>query len=377
MTSEGDFTLGVEEEYLVVDPDTRAPRVDGDRLLAAARAGLGDRVSPELQASQLEVSTAVSQTLAEVRADLEGLRRELSAALAPEGACIAATGSHPFASWRDSRITEKEAYLRLERDYQQLAREQLICGCHVHVGIADPEVAIRVLNRVRPWLSPLVALAANSPFWSGADTGYASFRTEVWRRWPMAGTPAAFADRAEYDRLVETLLATGSIDEPARLYFDVRPSARYPTLEFRVTDVCLTVDEAVMVAGLIRALCRTGHRDWVAGRPVPDIRPELLRAATWRAARYGLDGDLLDAAAGRTGTAAEVVGDLLAYVRPALEEAGEWEEIAGLVERTMASGTGAARQRRAFAAAGRLEDVVDAVIAETAAPVPSSDVSGR
>lgn len=140
MTSEGDFTLGVEEEYLVVDPDTRAPRADGDRLLAAARAGLGDRVSPELQASQLEVSTAVSETLADVRADLEGLRRDLSAALAPEGAAIAATGSHPFASWRDSRITEKEAYLRLERDYQQLAREQLICGCHVHVGIADPEV---------------------------------------------------------------------------------------------------------------------------------------------------------------------------------------------------------------------------------------------
>ena len=377
MTAEGDFTLGVEEEYLVVDAESGAPRLDGDRLLAAARAELGDQVQPELQVAQLEIGTEVCSTLDEVRRGLCRLRGRLADAVGREGAAIAASGTHPAASWRDGRITPKDAYLRLERDYQQLAREQLICGCHVHVGIADPDVAIRVLNRVRPWLSPLVALAANSPFWSGADTGYASFRTEVWRRWPMAGTPAAFADRAEYDRLVETMLATGSIDEPARLYFDVRPSARYPTLEFRVTDVCLTVDEAVMVAGLIRALCRTGHREWVAGRPVPDVRPELLRAATWRAARYGLDGELLDAAAGRTGPAAEVVGDLLAHVRPALDEAGEWEEIAGLVERTMASGTGAARQRRAFAAAGRLEDVVDAVIAETAAPMPSSDVSGR
>ena len=366
MTAEGDFTLGVEEEYLVVDAESGAPRLDGDRLLAAARAELGDQVQPELQVAQLEIGTAVCSTLDEVRHGLCRLRGRLADAVGREGAAIAASGTHPAASWRDGRITPKDAYLRLERDYQQLAREQLICGCHVHVGIADAEDAIVVLNRVRPWLSTLVALAANSPFWMGTDTGYASFRTEVWRRWPTAGTPGTFADRAEYDGLVADLLATGSIDAPARLYFDVRPSARYPTLEFRVTDVCLSVDEAVMVAGLIRALCRTCLLDAAAGRPEPNVRTELVRAATWRAARHGLDADLLDAAARTTAPAADVVAGLLAFVRDALEDAGEWDEISSLVNRTLAHGTGAARQRRAFAADGRLEDVVDLLVAETA-----------
>jgi carboxylate-amine ligase len=361
----GDFTLGVEEEYLVVDPETRAPRLDGDELLAAAREELGDRVEAELQISQLEVGTAVWTDLDDVRRDLLRLRSGLASALEREGAAIAASGSHPFASWRDVHITPKESYLRLEKDYQQLAREQLICGCHVHVGIADPELAIGVLNRSRPWLATLVALAANSPFWMAADTGYASFRTEVWRRWPTAGTPDPFADRAAYDRLVDDLLATGSIDEPARLYFDVRPSARYPTLEFRVTDVCLDVEEAVMVAALIRALCRACARDAAEGRPEPDLRAELVRVATWRAARHGLDADLLDLSTCRTAPAADVVGSLLAYARPDLEDAGEWDEVSGVVERTLRRGTGAVRQRRAHESSGRLEDVVDLVVAET------------
>jgi carboxylate-amine ligase len=365
MPAQGDFTLGVEEEYLVVDPETRAPRLDGYDLLAAARAELGDRVQAELQVSQLEVGTAVHTALDDVRRDLRRLRSGLAAVLEQEGAAIAASGSHPFASWRDGRITPKESYRRLEQDYQQLAREQLICGCHVHVGIADPDLAIAVLNRVRPWLATLVALAANSPFWMGADTGYASFRTEVWRRWPTAGTPEPFADRAAYDRLVDDLLATGSIDEPARLYFDVRPSFRYPTLEFRVTDVCLDVDEAVMVAGLIRALCRVCAREAGDGRPGPEVRSELIRAATWRAARHGLNADLLDVSACRTAPAAQVVASLLAHVRADLEDAGEWDDVSGLVDRTLEGGTGAVRQCRAYAAAGRLEDVVDLVVEET------------
>ncbi|MFP5377276.1 MAG: carboxylate-amine ligase [Acidimicrobiia bacterium] len=371
MAATGDFSLGVEEEYLVVDRRSRAPRLDGERLLAAARARLGERVQPELQVSQLEVGTAVCTTLDEVRRQLGWLRRGLAAALAEEGAAIAAAGTHPFASWRDGRITPRETYRRIEDDYRQLAREQLICGCHVHVAVADPELAVQVLNRVRPWLPALVALAANSPFWMGADTGYASFRTEVWRRWPTAGTPGTFADRAAYDRLVADLLATGSIDDPARLYFDVRPSSRYPTLEFRVTDVCLDAEEAVMVAGLVRALCRTCAGEARDGRPLPEVRTELIRAATWRAARHGLDADLLDLAARRAAPAAEVVGGLLAAVRPALDGAGEWDEVGALVRRTLARGTGAARQRRALAAAGRFEDVVDLVVAETAPePLP-------
>jgi carboxylate-amine ligase len=286
--------------------------------------------------------------------------------LAESGSRIAALGTHPFSNWReDPGVSPK--YERLERDYQQLAWEQIICGCHVHVGICDGETAIDVMNRVRPWLSPILALAANSPLWEGDDTGYASYRTELWRRWPMAGTPEPFASRAEFEDVVESLFATGAIDDHARIYWDVRPSARFPTLEFRVTDVCLTVDETVMVAGLIRGLVRTCHEQSRAGDPVPEARSEVIRAATWRAARYGLDADLVDVLAREAVPAGIMVDRLLDFVGPGLRDLGDWEEVSRLVKRTVGGGTGAARQRAVLARTGRLEDVVDYAVAETAA----------
>ena len=234
-------------------------------------------------------------------------------------------------------------YEVVEREYQQLAREQIICGVHVHVGVEDPELAIRVVNGVGPWLSPIVALAANSPFWGGRDTGYASYRTEMWRRWPMAGTPAPFADRAEYDALVDALFRTGSIDDHARIYWDVRPSAKFPTVEFRVADVGLNVDDAVLVAGLVRAPGRDSARPPRAGRPT--VRPELIRAATWRAARYGVGGELVDVEAGRPARPGRSSSRFLDRLRPALVDLGDWDEVSELVERVLAGGTGADRQR--------------------------------
>ena len=364
----GPFTIGVEEEYLVLDAVTRAPVPAGDLVVRRAHQRLGDAVHTELQRAQLEVNTPVCPTLAEVRDHLVHLRREVSSAAASEGAVVAATGTHPVASWRDhASITPTEPYLRLERDYQQLAREQLICGCHVHVGIADAELAIQVMNRVRPWLSVVLALAANSPFWAGIDTGYASYRTEIWRRWPTAGTPEVFSDRAEYEELVEALVVTGSIDAPARIYWDVRPSARFPTLELRVTDVCTTVDEAVMVAGLVRGLARACALEAAAGVPLPRPRAELLRAATWRAARYGVEADLVDVLGGRAVAASDLVGALLDFVRPSLEELGDWGETSDQVGAVLAHGNGAVRQRAAYARRGNIEDVVDLVVTETAA----------
>src|SRR5205085_7964911 len=215
-----------------------------------------DDVHPELHPSQLETNTPVGETLSDVRAAVIRLRRELVATVAAAGCRLAASGTHPFSAWTDDPTVNPE-YAVVEREYQQLAREQVICGGHVHVGIDDPEVAIAVVNGVGSWLSPIVALAANSPFWGGRDTGYASYRTELWRRWPMAGTPAPFADRADYEALVDALFRTGSIDDHARIYWDVRPSAKFPTVEFRVADVGLTVDDTVMIAGLVRALVAT------------------------------------------------------------------------------------------------------------------------
>jgi carboxylate-amine ligase len=341
------------------------PRADD--VLADARADGKGKLQHELQLVQVEAGTGVCQTLSELRDQVLGLRRTLADSAERAGCRIASAGSHPFSPGDDSRVTPKPAYLRLERDYQLVTREQLVCGCHVHVGIADPEMAVRVMNRVRPWLPTVLALAVNSPFWLGEDTGYASFRTEIWRRWPLAGTPDVFASRAEYEELVELMLKTEAIDDPARIYWDIRPSARFDTVEFRVTDACLRVDETVMVAGLFRALARTACDEEVAGRPVVKVRPEMLRPAVWRAARYGTDGELIDLVEGRSHPAPEVVRDLLVRLRPVLEDAGDWEHVEGLVEAVLRDGTGAARQRRAFARREELSDVVDTVVAETVA----------
>jgi carboxylate-amine ligase len=336
------------------------------RVLPAARPELGDRVQPELYRSQVEMNTPVCATLGEVRDAVRRGRRALAEAAEGEGLRLAAAGTHPFSHWGDQTVTDKTRYRNLAQDYRQVFREQVVFGCHVHVGIQDQEAAIRTMNRVRPWLPVLLALSANSPYWLGADTGYASYRTEVWNRWPMAGMPQAFASRAEYDRLVETLMATGSVREPTKLYWDVRPSARQETLEFRVADVCMGVDEAVMVAGLARALALVCHDAAARGEPDPAPRPELLRAAKWRAARHGLDADLVDAAAGRARPAAEMVRLFLDRVRPGLEAGGDLEEVTELVETTVARGTGAARQRAVFERTGSLEAVVDLVVEATA-----------
>jgi carboxylate-amine ligase len=363
---EEEFTIGVEEEYQIIDPQTRDLRPRGSLVLSEAQQRVGHEVQPELYQSQIETGTPVCRTLADVRAEIIRLRREVIAAAGKAGSRIAAAGTHPFSHWEDQTLTPKPRYIGIAQDYQQLAREQIIFGCHVHIGISDREAAIQVMNRVRPWLSVMLALTANSPFWLGADTGYASFRTEIWRRWPMAGTPQVFASRAEYDHLVDSLTSIGLIEDGTKIYWDVRPSARFETLEFRVADVCMTVDEAVMTAGLARALAETCYGAVRRGEALERVRPELLRAAKWHAARYGLDADLMDVRAHRAVPARQMVEQFLAFLRPALEERKEWDEISGIVGGVMARGTGARRQREVYARTGRLEDVVDFVVEETA-----------
>ena len=360
-----DFTIGVEEEYQIIDPETRELRQRAGRILPKAKEVVGEDVTGELYLSQIEVGTPVCRTLAEVRGELVRLRRGLIASAERDGCRIAAAGTHPFSHWDRQAITPKPRYFGIAADFQQLAREQIIFGCHVHVGINDREAAIQVMNRARPWLAPLLALSANSPFWLGLDTGYASYRTELFQRFPTVGTPNVFASRGEYDDLVASLVATGSISDASKIYWDVRPSSHFETLEFRVSDVCMTIDEAVMVAGLCRALARSCHDSHVRGEPIEHARPELLRAAKWRASRYGIAGELIDLEARRAVPAAERIDAMLSTLRPALEDAGEWDEISSLVSQTVSRGAGSSRQREALARSGRFEDVVDAIVAET------------
>jgi carboxylate-amine ligase len=363
--SKEDFTIGVEEEYQIIDPVTRELRSRQQQILPIAEKTLGKEVQPEAQQSQIEIGTPVCRSLAEVRAELVRLRRELIAAAAKDGNQIAAAGTHPFSAWEEQQIAPKERYQALMRDYQQLTRELIIFGCHVHVGISDPEMAICVMNRARVWLAPLLALAASSPFWFGTDTGYVSYRTEVWGRWPISGPPLIFSSHAGYQTLVEDLVATGAVEEATKIYWDARLSEHYPTVEFRVTDVCMTVDEAVMVAGLVRGVARTCYEQALADKPFPAVRHELLRAAHWRAARYGLDTELIDVEEKRAIPAGELIEKFLAFVRPSLEEYGDWDEVSLLVRETMQQGNGAARQREVYKRTGRLEDVVDYIVAQT------------
>ncbi|MDQ3784378.1 MAG: carboxylate-amine ligase [Actinomycetota bacterium] len=360
------FTVGVEEEYQIIDPETRSLRQRAEAILSRAESAPVN-VEAELQQSQIEIGTPVCDDLAQVRAELVRSRRAVSTAAAQEGMWIGAAGSHPLADPAHGAITPKERYLGMAKDYGQLAREQIVFGYHVHVGIDDREAAVQTMNRMRGWLSPMLALGGSSPFWMGRDTGYSSYRTDVWGRWPMAGSPEVFKSRAEYEDVIKLLVTTESIAEETRIYWDVRPSARFDTLEFRATDACMTVDEAVMIAGLARALTRRCYEQAVRDEAIPVVRPELLRAAKWRAARYGLDATLIDLHKHRSRPAFEVIHGWLTFLRPSLEDNGDWEEISALVQQTIDRGTGSARQRNAFGRGRRLEDVVDLVVAETGA----------
>jgi YbdK family carboxylate-amine ligase len=342
-------TLGVEEEYHLVDADTVALRAETGLVKPMQEClgadGMNGTASSEISSTLVEIATPICSTLPEVRERLVTARRAADKCARDRGLRILAAGSHPFAQVGDMRLTVTVRYLRLWEQWGVLATQQGIAGCHVHVSVADPDTAITVMDRSRPWLATLLALTGSSPFWEGIDTGYQSFRTVWFGRWAMTGPPDPLGDRAGYDALVDQLVRTGVIDDASYLYWDVRPSVRYPTLEFRVADVCPRVDDAVLHAGLVRSLVRTLAREADEGTAVPSLRPEVARAARWRAARHGVDGQLFDPGTFALRPAADVVNRFLRYLRPDLEEHGEWDVISDLAGDVLARGTSSRSQR--------------------------------
>jgi carboxylate-amine ligase len=361
-----EYTLGVEEEYQVVDAGSRGLEPRGGPVLERAQQTLGEQVVPELRASQVEVVTSVCRTLAEVRAQLVWLRRVVGEAARLEGCRIVAASTHPFSRWQEQRITSDDRYEKLLENYGRLIRQQLAFGFHVHVGLADREAALGVMNHLRVWLAPLLALSANSPFWLGEDTNYASYRTQVWGSLPAAGPPGPFSSLEEHDALIDALVETGGVLDTSSIYWDLRLPEALDTVEIRVADVPSRVDEAVMLAGLCRALVQACHERVENEEPYPDVRPELLGISHWNASRYGLDGDLVDVEARRAIPAREMVEKMLHFARPTLEDQGDYDEVSSLLHDTLKEGNGARRQRRAYERTGRLEDVVDELIEETA-----------
>ncbi|MCW2605879.1 MAG: putative Carboxylate-amine ligase, partial [Frankiales bacterium] len=274
--------------------------------------------------------------------------------------------THPTGTWRQQRLTPGVRYLELVERWGLLALQQMITGCHVHVGVDDPETAVQLLGHLRADLPVLLALSGSSPYWEGTDTGYASYRTLWYSRWPVTGSPEVFADRAAYDETVARLVAAGIVDDPSHLYWDARPSVRYPTVEVRVADTMPLLDDVVLHAGLARSLVRVGAAQAVRGAQEPQVRSEVVRAARWRAARHGLEDTLLDLRAGEQRPASDVVRSLLARLRDDLEGAGEWDEVSALAEQALGRGTSAARQRAVHARTGALDDVVRLLLEETA-----------
>ena len=386
-------TVGVEEELLVVDAHGRPVPGGPQALRVAARCGEGEtaeqhdrserdggepptgaQLLPELKAQQVELSTEVCGTLDEVDGRLRHWRSRADAAARAVGARAAALATSPVAV--DPVATAGERYARMIDAFGLTAEEMLTCGCHVHVSVEDDEEGVAVLDRIRPWLPVLTALTANSPFWQGADTGYASFRSQVWRRWPSAGPNQPFGSAAEYHRLVDDVLATGTVLDTGMLYFDARLSETWPTVEIRVADVALEVADAVTLAGLVRGLVDTAARDARAGVPVPAVRTEVLAVATWRAGRSGLSGDLVHPLTWRPEPAADVLEALLEHVRPALAEAGDEQRVSDGLRQLRSRGTGADQQRRVFEQSGDLPAVVRAAVARThGEPAPTAQAT--
>ncbi|MEU7878540.1 carboxylate-amine ligase [Microbispora bryophytorum] len=371
------LTLGVEEEFLLADPRTGRV-VPAAREIRERAAGPGaDRLVFELTQFQLESNTAVHTSLRDLHGDLLEMRRAAAGAAASAGLALVACGTALDGNPGVPPLSPCPRYQAMLREFGAIMDGQGVCGCHVHVGIADREEALRVSNHLRPWLPVLQALAANSPIADGRDTGYASWRAPMMGRWPSAEPPPFFRSVEHYESLVAGMLAGGTILDRGMIYWMVRPSDHVPTLEIRAADVCPTAGETVLLAGLVRGLAETALRDVRAGVPAPEVEDTLLRAAYWRAARDGVDGEALDLLAGAGVSGDRVSGNrvpawrlvdrLLDHVRPVLEENGDWTPLTDQIERLRRSGSGAARQRAAYARRGRLCDVAELLMAQTSA----------
>ncbi|GAA4008593.1 glutamate--cysteine ligase [Allokutzneria multivorans] len=342
------LTVGVEEEFLLVEAETGNLSWEGPALLRAASGSDGD-LQPELTRCQVESATPVCTTATEVLENLRELRGTLAEHARRRGLRLIATGTAPLHEPAPPRLTENPRYRRISEHAGALATASPCCGCHIHVGVPDREVAVQVVNHLRPWLPVLLALSVNSPFSGGADTGYESWRSLSWSQWPSAGPPPYSDSHAAYEESVRELLDSGAAMDRAMIYWDVRLSDEWPTVELRVCDVMPTASEATLLAVLARALVA---RAVESEEPAPRLSHHALRSALWRAARDGISGQGYDLRTGRLVPMSELVEQLVDWTAPELEQFGDLGFVRSTVPRLSQLGSGALRQRRAFAEGG-------------------------
>jgi carboxylate-amine ligase len=360
------FTLGVEEEFQIIDPETRELRSHVQEILDEGKRLLKERVKPEMHQSVMEIGTGICRDVSEVRRDVTELRSEIIGLAARQGMRVASAGTHPFSNWADQLIYPDERYTAIVQEMQLVARANLIFGLHVHVGIADRALAFQIMDEARYFLPHLLALSTSSPFWLGRNTGLKSYRTKVFERFPRTNIPETFESPADFDEYVRILVKTNCIDNGKKIWWDVRPHPFFETLEFRVFDVPMRLDETVALAALTQAICVKLFQLREKNLGFRRYRRALLLENKWRASRYGIQGKLIDFGKEIEVPFADLANEMLEFVDDVVDELGSRKELES-IRWILENGSGADRQLAVFHESGEdLRKVVDFICDETA-----------
>jgi carboxylate-amine ligase len=360
------FTIGVEEEFQIIDPKTCELRSHVMQLVNEVSPSIQDQVKHEMHQSIVETGTKICENVGELRIEMHRTRGELIAAAERAGLQVAAAGTHPFSSWIDQVISPGERYENIVEELQQLARSLLIFGMHIHVAMPDKQTTIDMMNMVRYFLPHLLSLSTSSPFWMGRNTGLKSFRTTVFRRFPRTGVPELFQSWSEYENFVNLLVQLNCIDNPKKIWWDVRPHPVFGTLEFRMCDVTTKVEEACAIAALTQAIVVKLHRLYTSNQSWRIYRRALIEENKWRAARYGIEGKLVDFGKELEVPTKILIPELLELVDDVVDDLGSRSAV-NYVHTILSEGTSAERQLRVFEQTGDLRAVVQHVVAETRA----------
>ena len=368
-TSNHIFTLGIEEEFQIIDPVTRELRSHIQEILGEGKVTLKEQIKPEMHQSVVELGTDVCGDMNKAREQVIALRGHLARTAARAGLKIASAGTHPFSHWFDQHITEGERYATIVKDMQQVARANLIFGLHVHVGIPDRETAIHVMNQMRYFLPHLYALSTNSPFWVGRNTGLKGYRLKVFERFPRTGMPDAFESLSEYEDFTKLLIKTGCIDNPKKIWWDIRLHPFFDTLEVRICDAQSRVDDTMALAALIQAIVARLFKLLWQNTTFRVYRRRLIDENRWRASRYGLEGKLIDFGRECEVPILDLMEELLQFISTEVDELGTQREIEH-VRKILHHGTGADRQIAAWEREHNMHDVVDHLVSETYEGLP-------
>lgn len=369
------FTLGIEEEFQIVDPHTRELRSHVSEILEDGKMLLGEQVKPELIQSMIEVGTRVCKDIQEVRADITNLRSVLSSLVQKKGLVIVAAGTHPFSHWQDQKTFENARYETIVEENQTIARSLLTFGLRVHVGVTTQERAIQIMNAIRYLLPHVLALSTSSPFWLGADTGLKSYRSEVFSRFPRTGIPDYFESHGAFERYVELLIKTGCIDSGKKIYWDVRPHPGFPRLEFRICDIPTRIDDTIAIAALLQALVAKCNKLLDQNLTFQRHHKMLIEENKWRAVRYGLDGRMIDFGKGTEVPVPDLIRELVKFVEDVTDDLRSRKEIRH-IQTILQRGTSADEQLQVWRDTGNINAVVDRLIERTMENVPRETTPG-